>query len=224
MRQRDANAGLAAAVAGELAQLEALRRMVRGAAHAWNNALTTIVGELGCLADERPGDLAVAAAAAAIEGEAQRCARLTRALQARADWQPGAPGEVDLGALAATLAPVLRDTIPASVGLAWEVPAEAPWVRARRVDAELLVVLAAHGLARGAAAGAELRIAVGKPQDGHASVSIELAGGGAPAAARAASAWDALVAEAAGSLAAACGGGWQLDAAAGRATIRFACA
>src|SRR5690606_42009600 len=65
------------AVAGELAQLEALRRMVRGAAHAWNNALTTIVGELGCLADERPGDAAVAAAAAAIESEAQRCARLT---------------------------------------------------------------------------------------------------------------------------------------------------
>ena len=217
MRGTDVDAGFPA-VAGELAQLEALRRMVRGAAHAWNNALTTIVGELGCLADERPDDPVVAAAAAAIEGEAQRCARLTRALQARADWQPGEPGEVDLGALAAVLEPVLRDTIPARVALAWEVPAEAPWVRARRVDAELLVVLAAHGLARSATAGAELRIAVGKPQDGCASVSMALAGGAAPAA----SAWDALVAEAAGTLAAACGGAWQLDAAAGRATIRFA--
>jgi len=223
MRRRDADADLPVAVAGELAQLEALRRMVRGAAHAWNNALTTIVGELGCLADERPGDAAVAAAAAAIESEAQRCARLTRALQARADWQPGEPGEVDLGALAAVLEPVLRDTIPSSVALAWEVPAEAPWVRARRVDAELLVVLAAHGLARGAAPGAELRIAIGKPEDGHASVSMELAGGEAPATARAASKWDGLVAEAAGALAAACGGAWRLDAAAGRATIRFAC-
>jgi len=85
----DAPAGFDPAVAGELGQLEALRRMALGAAHAWNNALTAILGDVRWLLEERPGDPAVARACADIEREAQRCARLSRALQTRGAGRPG---------------------------------------------------------------------------------------------------------------------------------------
>ena len=221
--REDARAGLelGQAVAGELAQLEVLRRMLRGATHAWNNALTAILGDVRCLLEERRGDPAVAAAAAAIEREAQRCARLTRALQGRADWRPGEPGEVDLGALARGLEPVLRDTVTAAVALSWDVPAETPWVRARRVDAELLVLLAVQAVARDAAGGTELRIAIGKQEDRHVLVSIERS---ATEPSRATGAWDALVGEAARMLAASCNAEWSVEPSAGRAHVRFACA
>lgn len=219
--REEARLELEPAVAGELAQLESLRRMLRGATHAWNNALTAILGDVRCLLEERPGDPAVAAAAAAIEREAQRCARLTRALQGRGEWRPGEPGEVDLGALARGLEPVLRDTVTAGVALSWDVPAEAPWVRARRVDAELLVLLAVQAVVRDAPGGTELRIAIGKPEDRHVLVSIERS---APGPSRAAGAWDALVGEAVRMLATSCGADWSVEPAAGRAHVRFPCA
>jgi signal transduction histidine kinase len=218
-----ARAGLEPALAGELAQLESLRRMVRGAAHAWNNALTAILGEARCLLEERADDPAVVRACADIEREARRCARLSRALQGRADWRPGEPGEVDLGALARGLAPTLRETVSASVDLRWDVPADAPWVRARRADAELLVLLAAQTLLRGAPGGAALRIAVGKAQERHAEVSMERSAPG-PADPAPYDAWSELVDEAARTLAAHCGATWNVDVAAGRACLRFACA
>ena len=214
--------GLDPAVAGELAQLESLRRMVLGAAHAWNNALTGILGNARCLLEERPDDPAVAHACADIERAAQRCARLSKALQGRTGWRPGEPGEADLGAVARGLAPALRESVSSSVDLRWDVPAEAPWVRARQVDAELLVLLAAQILLRGAPGGTELRIAVGKAQGRHAVVSIERSG--PPVAEAATSAWDALVGEAACVLAAGCEATWSVDPAAGRACLRFPCA
>jgi signal transduction histidine kinase len=219
----DSSARLDPAVAGELAQLEALRRMALGAAHTWNNALTAILGDLRWLQEERAGDPAVVRACADIEREAQRCARLTRALQARGAWRPGEPGEVDLAALAGSLAPLLRETVTASVELGWDVPAETPWVRARRADAELLVLLAAQALLRDAPSGSELRIAVGKPLDRHVVVSIERRTDRAVEP-RATGPWEALVAEAARAIAARSGAEWRVEADAGRAFVRFACA
>jgi len=121
------------------------------------------------------------------------------------------------------LEPVLRETVTSSVELSWEVPAEAPWVRARRADAELLVLLAAQALLRDAPSGSELRIAVGKPEDRHADVSIERR---APAVgeARRPSPWDVLVEDAARALASHSGAEWSVEPAAGRARVRFACA
>jgi hypothetical protein len=217
--RRDPSVGLDPAVAGELAQLEALRQTALGAAHAWNNALTAILGDVRWLAEERAGDPAVARACGEIEREARRCARLARVLQARGAWRPGAPGELDLAALAHGLGPALRDTVTSSVELAWEVPPELPWVRARRADAELLVVLAAHRLLRDVESGTRLRIALGKVEDRHVDVSIERSGPAPPA--RAPSAWDALVDGAARTLAAACDADWSVDPAAGRARVRF---
>ncbi len=211
------------AVAGELAQLEALRRMALGAAHAWNNALTAILGELRWLAEERPGDPVVARACAGIEREAQRCVRLGRALQTRGAWRPGEPGEVDLGALARGLAPVLRETVSASVELSWDVPAETPWVRGRRADAELLLLLAAQALLREAPGGSELHVAVGKPCGRHLEVSMERRSPEA-AAPSPGGPWLALVEEAARMLAARSDADWRVDAAAGHATVRFTCA
>lgn len=208
-------------VAGELAQLESLRRMVRGAIHGWNNALTTILGEVRCLLEERSDDGALARACADIEREAQRCARLTRALQGRAGWRPGDPGEVDLGALARSLEPILRETVSAAVELRWDVPAETPWIRARRADAELLVLLAVQVLLREAPGGAQLAIAIGKSENQHVDVSIELspAGGGEPS-----DHWQALVHDAARGLAEQCGATWSAEPATGLALVRFACA
>jgi signal transduction histidine kinase len=217
--------GLDPAVAGELVQLEALRRMALGAAHAWNNALTAILGDVRWLLEERAGDPAVARACRDIEREAQRCARLTRALQARGAWRSGEPGEVDLGALAEGLAPVLRETVSSSVELAWEVPERTPWVRGRRADAELLVLLAAQALVRDAPGGSVLRIALGKPVDRHVDVSLECRSPEAePREPRPRGSWDALVERAARSLAGAADAEWSVDLATGRARLRFACA
>ncbi|HSJ98995.1 MAG TPA: hypothetical protein VLC53_18105 [Myxococcota bacterium] len=216
-------ASLDPAVAGELAQLEALRRMALGAAHAWNNALTAILGDVRVLLEEHAGDPVVARACADIEREARRCARLTRAIQGRGIWRPGEPGELDLGALTRSLEPVLRETVTSSVELAWEVPAETPWVRARRADAELLLLLAVHGLLRDAPGGSALRIAVGKAGERHLEVSVERRSP-APVGARAPGAWDALVADAARALASSCGAEWSVEPAAGRAFVRFVCA
>jgi signal transduction histidine kinase len=215
-------AGLEPAVAGELAQLESLRQMVLGAAHAWNNALTGILGNARFLLEERPDDPAVAHACADIERAARRCARLARALEGRTRWRPGEPGEADLGAVARGLAPVLRESVASSVDLRWDVPAQAPWVQARHADAELLVLLAAQLLLQGAPGATELRIVVGKPQDRHVHVSIERSA--PPAASGAPSGWDAVVGEAARALADACRASWSVDLAAGRALVRFACA
>jgi C4-dicarboxylate-specific signal transduction histidine kinase len=210
-------------LAGEIAGLEALRRLALGATHAWNNALTAILGEVRCLADERSEDAALARVCGEIEREAQRCARLSRALQSRAAWRPGDPAEVDLSALARALAPVLRDTVSRSVALAWDVPADAPWVQGRREDVELLLILAAQELLRGAPGGAELRIAVGKLQDRHVEVSLHLlAPDAAPELAPAERPWDAFVAAAAEALAARCGASWGVEAGARRARLRFA--
>lgn len=211
------------AVAGELAQLEALRRVALGAAHAWNNALTAILGDLRWLREERSADPAVARACAGIEREAQRIVRLGRALQARGAWRPGEPGEVDLGALARGLAPVLRETVSAGIELSWDVPAETPWVRGRRADAELLLLLAAQALLREAPSGSELHIAVGKPFDRRLEVSMVRRSPGAVAA-RPGEPWQALVEEAARTLATRSDADWRVDAAAGRATVRFTCA
>lgn len=212
-------------LAGEIAGLEALRRLALGATHAWNNALTAILGEVRCLAEERSEDAALARVCDEIEREARRCARLSRALQSRAAWCPGDPAEVDLSALARTLAPVLRDTVSRSVALAWDVPADAPWVQGRREDVELLLLLAAQELLRGAPAGAELRIAIGRPRDRHAEVSLELrtpdAGSERAPADRP---WNAFVAAAAEALAARCGASWGVDAGTRRARLRFAAA
>jgi hypothetical protein len=97
-------------------------------------------------------------------------------------------------------------------------------VRARRADAELLVLLAAQALLRDAPGGSELRIAIGKPEDRHVSVSIERSAAPAGGAPRPASPWDALVDAAARALAASTGAAWSADPAGGRARIRFACA
>ncbi|HEY8493388.1 MAG TPA: hypothetical protein VIN04_05810 [Myxococcota bacterium] len=212
--------GLEPALAGELAQLEALRRMALGAAHAWNNALTSILGDLRWLREERADDPVVRGVCTEIEREAQRCVRLSRALQARGHWQPGVPGDLDLGAVLAGLAPVLRDTVSRSVELTWEIPEDAPWVHGRRADAELLVLLAAQALLRDAPGGSTLHIALGKPEEHHVCVSLERRDGD-KSAARDDSPWDALVTCAARTLAATCEADWQVEPERGRGRVRF---
>jgi signal transduction histidine kinase len=211
------------ALAGDIVHLESLRRLALGAAHTLNNALTSILGEVRALGDERAHDAEVARACAEIESQVERCARLTHALQARG-WRRETPaGELDLTLLARSLAPLLRDTVSRSIDLEWELPGEGIWVCGRREDVELLVLLAAHRVLRSEAAGRSLRVRLEHSPAGAVDLLLEreatsAAPPGAP------SPWEHAVEAAARALALRDGIGWLAEERAGRLRLRFVAA
>lgn len=208
---------------GTIVQREVLHRLALGAAHTWNNALTSILGEIRNLQDARGADPLVAGACVEIEREASRCAQLTRALQSRANWRQGAPGNVELGALARRLAPLLRETTSRSFAISWELPAESLWAHARPEASELLLLLAAQRLVHDAPNGAALRLTLAKAVPPHADVRIEWH---APASSvrsdpHPPTAWDTLLAASAHALAADSGIRWIEDPSGRCLRLRF---
>ncbi len=189
------------ALAEEIARLELLRRLAMGAAHTLNNAFTAILGETLCLADERKHDPLVAEACDLIQGEVERCARLTRSIATRVQRRESALEETNLAALVRGLEPLLRETVSRSVAMAVEVPDICVVVRGPGEDLELLVLLVAHRLAHTSARGAALHIALGPHDATSAELCFELRNPGTTTAVqRADRSWDLLVADAAGVL------------------------
>jgi signal transduction histidine kinase len=189
------------ALAEEIARLELLRRLAMGAAHTLNNAFTAILGETLCLADERKHDPLVSEACDLIQGEVERCARLTRSIAARVQRRENALEESNIAALVRGLEPLLRETVSRSVAMSVEVPDLSVLVRGPGEDLELLVLLVAHRLALTPVRGAALHIALGPYDADTAELRFELrVPEETPAVEHADGSWDLLVADAAGVL------------------------
>jgi len=193
--------GAREALAEEIARLELLRRLAAGAAHTLNNAFTAILGETLCLADERKHDPLVSEACDLIQGEVERCARLTRSIAVRVQRRESALEETNIAALVRGLEPLLRETVSRSVAIAVEVPDICVVVRGPSEDLELLVLLVAHRLAQTSSSGAALHIALGPHDAKTAELSFELRiPDETSAVQRADGSWDLLVADAVGVL------------------------
>jgi C4-dicarboxylate-specific signal transduction histidine kinase len=182
-------------IAEEVARLELLRRLSMGAAHTLNNAFTAILGETLCLLDERKGDPVVTEACALIQAEIERCARLTRSVALRVQRREYVLDETGMHSLMRGLEPLLRETVSRSIAIGCEPGDPAPCVRGASQDLELLVLLCAHDVVRGASSGS-LRLAIEPAGAGHVDLVIELCGASS-AAPEATSgddaAWQALV-------------------------------
>jgi len=180
-------------IAEEIARLDLLRRLSMSAAHTLNNAFTAILGETLGLLDERKGDPLVAEACALIQGEIERCARLTRAITLRMQRRTPLLDETSLASLLRGLEPLLRETVSRSVALACEIPPTSICVRGASEDIELLALLCAHRLVHGAAGGV-LHVAVETGEPGDIALRIEFRdGGGDPHDGATNADWDALV-------------------------------
>jgi signal transduction histidine kinase len=159
--------------ATEVARLEALRRLSMGAAHALNNAFTSVVGEASFLREEHKGDPAVVEACDAILRELDRCAKLTRALLARRHPPQAGRDEVDLARLVRDLAPLLRETLGRQKELAVQLPDDLVLVQGEAGALELLALLLVHQGADLAPGSARLRLAV-LPAGATARVELEI--------------------------------------------------
>jgi signal transduction histidine kinase len=165
------------AVAEEITRLDLLRRLSLGAAHTLNNAFTAILGETLGLLDERKGDPLVAEACRLIQGEVERCARLLRAITVRMHRRTSLMDETSLGNLMRGLEPLLRETVSRSVALACEMPPISTCVRGASEDIELLALVCAHRLVRGAASGV-LHVSVETHDPNGIALRIEFRDGG----------------------------------------------
>jgi C4-dicarboxylate-specific signal transduction histidine kinase len=159
-RRIDATADATPLPATEVARLEVLRRLSMGAAHALNNAFTSVVGEASFLREEHKGDAGVVEACDAILRELDRCAKLTRALLARRHPPQAGRQEVDLGRLVRDLAPLLGETLGKQKELALQLPDDLALVQGEAGALELLALLLVHQGADLAPGSARLRLAV----------------------------------------------------------------
>ena len=157
-------------LAEEIARLELLRLLTQGAAHSLNNAFTAILGETLCLADERKADPLVGEACALIQGEVERCARLTRAVAVRVQRRESVLDETSIASLVRQLEPLLRETVSRCVSIEIDVPDLGVVVRGPGEDLEVLVLLVAHRLTRIPGRSGSLRIVLGA----HDASTVEL--------------------------------------------------
>jgi signal transduction histidine kinase len=156
-----------------VSRLEVLRRLSMGAAHALNNAFTSVVGEASFLREEYKRDAAVVEACDAILRELDRCAKLTRALLARRHPPQAGRDEVDLGRLVRDLAPLLCETLGRQKELALQLPDDLVLVQGEASALELLVMLLVHHAADLAPATARLRLGV-RHSGGTARLELEI--------------------------------------------------
>jgi C4-dicarboxylate-specific signal transduction histidine kinase len=164
-----------------IARLEALRRLSMGAAHAMNNAFTTLVGEASFLHDDRKHDPVVAEACQTLLAELDRCARITRALLARRHPSQQGAAEVDLVRLVRELGALLRETLGRQHDLGLDLPDDVVPVRGEADDVELLVLGVVHYAADAARGATALQLGVGTDEDGRrALLRLEIRGTGLP--------------------------------------------
>jgi hypothetical protein len=168
-RQRAASR-LADADLLELTRLFVVHAITRGAAHALNNALTSLAGGIDAGAEPE-----------LIERELQRCTQIARSLVAGHGLRFGTSGEADLAAHVRQVAAVLGDTLGSRFEVAFERRDESLFVEADPARLELLALVLGFRLAGATRLGGGLRIAVGageKPQT--ASIELELSAGDVP--------------------------------------------
>lgn len=127
-------------------KMEALGQLTSGIAHDFNNMLTVIVGNLGALRDRGIGGAAAAEFLDPTLAAAGRGAGLIRSLLGFARRQPLQAQATDVGALAGSVAQLLRSALPRDLVIAIEADAPPPaWVDPHRLqDALVNLVLNAR--------------------------------------------------------------------------------
>ena len=160
--------------ATEVARLEVLRRIAMGAAHAMNNAFTTIVGEATFLQGERKQDPVATDACETILAEMDRCAKLTRALLARREPSQGGSPEVCMVRLVRELGALLAETLGRHHELVVHCPDDALAVEGDAGALEVLVLTLVHVAADGAGGPKRLELRVA-PASGGGEVCLSLA-------------------------------------------------
>ena len=100
-------------------RLESVGQLTGGLAHDFNNLLTVIMGNAEILSEQLAGDPRLADTADTVLKAAQRGADLTQRLLAFARRQPLDPRPVDVNALVAEMAPLLRRTLGEQVEISF---------------------------------------------------------------------------------------------------------
>lgn len=111
-------------------KMEAMGQLTGGLAHDFNNLLTVIIGNLAELSRQRPDDVGLKDFVDPALRSAQRGAQLIRRLLAFSRQQPLEPDVVDVGRLIEGLIALARRSLPESISITTELPAEAIYARA----------------------------------------------------------------------------------------------
>jgi len=98
-------------------KMEALGQLTGGLAHDFNNILTVIIGNLSALTDARAGDPAVAEFVEPAVDAARRGAELIKALMSFSRNQPLEARAADVAPLVASVARMVRRSLPESLRL-----------------------------------------------------------------------------------------------------------
>lgn len=157
-----------------VARLEGLRRLAMGAAHALNNAFTTLVGETSFLQEDRKADPVVTEACDTILAELDRCTRITRALLARRSPPQRGADEVELVRLVRDLGLLLQETLGRQHHLVVETPDELAPVAGSADELETLVLALVHYAADTAGGSSTLHLRVEPPAHGEVRLCVEV--------------------------------------------------
>ncbi len=96
-------------------KMEAIGQLTGGLAHDFNNLLTVVIGNLAALQDHRPDDPGVHEFVEPALQSARRGVQLIKRLLTFSRQQPLEPQTVDIGELIASLARLVRRSLPESV-------------------------------------------------------------------------------------------------------------
>ncbi|MCE1181531.1 MAG: PAS-domain containing protein [Rhodocyclales bacterium] len=96
-------------------KMEAIGQLTGGLAHYFNNLLTVVIGNLAALQDHRPDDPGVHEFVEPALQSARRGVQLIKRLLTFSRQQPLEPQTVDIGELIASLARLVRRSLPESV-------------------------------------------------------------------------------------------------------------
>ena len=144
-------------------KMEALGQLTGGLAHDFNNILTVIIGNLSALTDARSGDAAVAEFVEPAVDAARRGAELIKALMSFSRNQPLEARAADVAPLVASVARMVRRSLPESLRLdidAGHIPLWA-WIDADQLQNALLnLILNARDATSAPAPAPEGRIGV----------------------------------------------------------------
>lgn len=111
-------------------KMEAIGQLTGGLAHDFNNLLTVIIGNLSELRRQHPDDAWLEDFVDPALRSAQRGAQLIKRLLAFSRQQPLEPDVVDVGRLIDGLITLVRRSLPESVSISVDLPAESIYARA----------------------------------------------------------------------------------------------
>lgn len=155
-----------------IAWLDAMRRLSTGAAHALNNAFTTLVGEASFLLEDRKDDPELAESLQVMLEALDRCTRITRALLVRR--HPSQNGsDVELVRVVRELGALLKQTLGSRYTLTLDTPDDIHVVPGSADAIELLVLSVVHYAADASGEHATLRVGVDSG-DGDVALQVDV--------------------------------------------------